>query len=211
MKIKIDGREIELQEGVRVHCNTEEKANKLLLALHNEGVSWFMHESLLSDNKYAKYESNTYYKNEKDRLLMGSIHDYDEYNITFDELINPKVDADELYEVIKKILLTGKETLDSSEVKEIFGSLYLTDIVSTHTANQLITKYNTWKDKQDKIEIGDVYQGLTSKFIITRYNEDSEEYVCLYENLNTFYLSENAIRELCTKIGHKDNFNISFL
>lgn len=59
--------EIMKQENVVVHCDTEDKAIKLLTALKEEGYVWYnswkgLNQDLLEDIKYYKYHKSTCYR-----------------------------------------------------------------------------------------------------------------------------------------------------
>ena len=59
--------EIMKQENVVVHCDTEDKAIKLLTALKEEGYVWYdswkcLNQDLLEDIKYHKYHKSTCYR-----------------------------------------------------------------------------------------------------------------------------------------------------
>lgn len=48
---------------IAIHCNTEEKANKLLMAFDKLGKKWHSGLSYLSDNYYEHYQKTTCYTN----------------------------------------------------------------------------------------------------------------------------------------------------
>ena len=49
--------------GMVIHCDTKEKANKLLMAFDKMGKKWNSGTSYLSDNIYGVYKKRTCYSN----------------------------------------------------------------------------------------------------------------------------------------------------
>ena len=51
------------KEKLAIHCNTEEKANKLLTLFDKMGKKWCSRESYLEINRWDRYKENTCYSN----------------------------------------------------------------------------------------------------------------------------------------------------
>ena len=71
-----------------IHCDTEEKANKLLEAFDKLGKTWCDDESYLSCNEYNDYKDKTYYSNDGGYGEYGSfenglykIYEFDEVDL----------------------------------------------------------------------------------------------------------------------------------
>ena len=60
-------------EKLAIHCDTEEKANKLLKAFDRLGKTWCDDESYLSCNEYNDYKDETCYSNK------GGYEEYEFY------------------------------------------------------------------------------------------------------------------------------------
>lgn len=54
------------KENLAIHCNTEEKADKLLEAFDKMGKKWCDGESYIEDNCWSEYKEHTCYDNDKD-------------------------------------------------------------------------------------------------------------------------------------------------
>lgn len=61
-----------------IHCDTEEKANDLLIVLNRLGKKWLSGESYLADNNWNSYKAKTCYG------LDGSYGDFDCYDDIYD-------------------------------------------------------------------------------------------------------------------------------
>lgn len=76
------------KETLVIHCDTEEKANKLLEAFDKLGETWCDDESYLSCNEYNDYKDKTCYSNDGGYGEYGSfenrlykIYEFDEVDL----------------------------------------------------------------------------------------------------------------------------------
>lgn len=79
---------VELKEGVRIFCNTEEKANALCLELHKRGFKWHSGASLETETHFEVYGEETgYWLSGKETVHYGN----DMSGIHFDDLPNLRI------------------------------------------------------------------------------------------------------------------------
>ncbi len=71
----------------RVHCDTEEKANKLLKFLHQNGFIWNGGEDLTSKNNWREEKHNTFYEIYKDKTIcFGNVKNEPGVIIEFEDV-----------------------------------------------------------------------------------------------------------------------------
>ena len=92
---------------IAIHCNTEEKANKLLKYLHKKGFRWSSGKSLLSHNNYITYLDDTCYSA---KVRYGEFVSWFEEGYTilqFNE-IEKYIDKEEFYKGEMKKIKGGR-------------------------------------------------------------------------------------------------------
>ncbi|MGN0352415.1 MAG: hypothetical protein ACI4ES_12250 [Roseburia sp.] len=93
----------EIEQGMDIHCKTEDEAEKLLKYLHEFGYKWFSGMSLLKETHYGKFKESTCYTIMYDKLVVfGHIED-SENTIEFSDLIIPELTAEEVLSVLGEI------------------------------------------------------------------------------------------------------------
>ncbi|AXF52101.1 MAG: hypothetical protein [Podoviridae sp. ctcf755] len=81
----------ESEEDIAIHCDTEDKANKLLRKFDELGKKWCTGSSYLLRNEWKRYEEKTCYKNDG---LFGSVNFYKKEGYTiieFDDIDDFKI------------------------------------------------------------------------------------------------------------------------
>lgn len=57
----------------KIHCATKSESDRILAALHKQGIRWYMGASLLERSNWENYKENTYYIVERNKLLYGEL------------------------------------------------------------------------------------------------------------------------------------------
>jgi CMP-N-acetylneuraminic acid synthetase len=81
-------KEILTDFNIVVHCNTEEKAKKLLEWADSEGVVWANGESFINNTRWEFHKEMSYY-----RLSRGTMGDIDHFRLSYAETIISYEDA----------------------------------------------------------------------------------------------------------------------
>ena len=83
-------------ENIAVHCDTKEKANKFLKALHDNGFKCGLtKEKLIQNNIYEEHKDKTCYSVLHTILLYGDVEGFKSDNfkiITFDDFMKSYVE-----------------------------------------------------------------------------------------------------------------------
>lgn len=98
-----------------IHCDTKEKAKKLLKYLHKKGFSWYSGTSLTKKTNWSEYENETCYSSEVLFCNKESFSNYDFKILSFDDIekyIDKKKKVD-----IKKYFKLKKEVTRKCSVK----------------------------------------------------------------------------------------------
>lgn len=129
------------QENVVVHCDTEDKAIKLLTALKEEGYNWWFNKDLLNNTEYSKYGKYTCYRI-SDLYRKKTIFDrYDFYKenmykiIPFDDLLEApkyltKEEIDALLDIAEQQEQEDVATIAKEEnITQLSTKKYLVSVV----------------------------------------------------------------------------------
>lgn len=217
--ININGVEKSLKENDVIVYMNEGEASLLFDALSYAGYTWCNGERLNKNRCYVPKNGKGYCIDHYG-LSHGDVEWFKEegdedFNIMyFDKLftpINVEITVDELYNVIKEVVLSNG--MDIIQLDECFNSSEIEYVLENNTPQSLVEKYNTWKKSKEvkettkvTIKVGDVFEcGGFDTYVVVNYNEDEKYYNILWttgELSDLEWTKEEILQDKF--LGHKD-------
>lgn len=115
----------ESEKNLCIHCDTEEKANKLLKKFHELGKRWCTRKSYLENNHYDTYRENTVYYNVETYGDLRVAREREIKIIEFDELDDFKENHEkDLFDYVFNHLITlPKEKFNENYIAQFLGQM----------------------------------------------------------------------------------------